>query len=107
MTASPHQHALAALCGFGSSVALGWMPHMLLWLGIIYGYLVGEATLRGGGRRRGPLMQVIAGTAAAVGFTAWGMIRGYPLVITQFVNPWDLIGLGLGVFFAVMRVRYI
>ena len=107
MIGSPRQYALGALCGFGSGVALGWMPHMLLWLGIIYGYLVGEATLRGGGRKRGLVMQSIAGLAAALGFAAWGMTQGYPQLLTQLMNPWDLVGLGLGVFFAVMHVRYI
>ena len=66
-----------------------------------------EATLRGGGRKRGLAMQVIAGLAAALGAAAWGLDFGRLPPMIFFTNPWSLIGLGLGVFFAVMHVRYI
>jgi hypothetical protein len=107
MKGSPKQYLLGALCGFGSGLALGWMSHMLLWLGMIYGYLVGEATLRGGGRKRGLGMQTIAGLAAALGFVAWAMPHGQAELVALLTSPWELVGLGLGIFFAVMHVRYI
>src|SRR5436309_3600791 len=53
MRGSPRQYLLAAVCAFGSALLLGWLSHVLVfWLGSVYGYLVGEATLRGGGRKR-------------------------------------------------------
>jgi hypothetical protein len=114
MKGSPRQYALGALFAFGSALALGWMPHMLLWLGMIYGYLVGEATLRGGGRKRGLGMQIIAGLAAALGFFVWAMPHTpMPFQALQIylqamlMNPWNLVGLGLGIVFAVTHVRYI
>jgi hypothetical protein len=106
MKGSPKQYALGALCGFGSALLLGWMPHTLFWLGIIFGYLVGEATLRGGGRKRGLGMQAVAGLAAALGFVLWGLGWGR-FTFAMVPDPFTLVGLGLGIFFAVMHVRYI
>lgn len=106
MRASPAQYLLGTLCAFGSALVLGWMSHFFLFLGAVYGYAVGEATLRGGGRKRGLPMQVIAGLAAALGSAAWGSSFGR-LPLAVLLSPWSLVGLGLGVFFAVMHVRYI
>ena len=107
MRGSPSQYLIGSLCAFVSAFLLGWLSHVLVfWLGSVYGYLVGEATLRGGGRKRGLGMQLIAGAAAAVGSAAWGIEFGrYPVM--ALLSPWSLVGLGLGVFFAVMHVRYI
>ena len=111
-----------ALCAL---LLLGWLSHVLVfWLGSVYGYLVGEATLRGGGRKRGLAMQVIAGAAAAIGSLVWAGFGRVPLMLllhvgtlarvglgpyllSHFLDPFTLIGLGLGIFFAVMHVRYI
>ena len=107
MKGSPKQYLLATLAGFGSALALGWMPaRVLLWLGIIYGYLVGEATLRGGGRKRGLGMQVVAGVAAAVGTALWSLGFGQ-IPLAYLGDPWVLAGIALSTFFAVMHVRYI
>ncbi len=118
MRGSPLQYLLATVCGLGSAVALGWMTQLgflvLIWLGGVYGYAVGEATLRGGGRKRGLLMQIIAGVAAALGTAFWALgpatwilgIRHLPL-IALVTNPWHLVAIGLGVFFAVGHVRYL
>jgi hypothetical protein len=107
MRGSPQQYALGTLCAFGSALLLGWMPaRLVMWLGIIYGYLVAEATLRGGGRKRGLMMQVIAAVAAAVGVAAWELDFGR-LPVTMLLEPWALVGIGLSVFFAVTHVRYI
>jgi hypothetical protein len=108
MRGSPQQYALGAAFAFGSALALGWMPQMLMWLGIIYGYLVGEATLRGGGRKRGLGMQAIAALAAALGFAVWGAwLHGFAYLLLFWTNPFGLIALGLGIFFAVSHVKYI
>jgi hypothetical protein len=103
---SPCQYLLGAMCALLSAVLLGWLSQVLIfWLGSLYGYTVGEATLRGGGRKRGLGMQVIAGGAAAIGAAIWATGFG-DLPLTVFFNPWQMAGLGLGVFFAVTRVRY-
>jgi hypothetical protein len=118
MRGSPRQYLLATLCGLGSALALGWMTQLgflfMFWLGAVYGYAVGEATLRGGGRKRGLGMQIIAGVAAALGTAFWALgpltvvlgIRHLPL-IALLTNPWHLVAIGLGVFFAVGHVRYL
>ena len=126
MRGSPRQYLLASVCAFGSALLLGWLSHVLVfWLGSVYGYIVGEATLRGGGRKRGLAMQIIAGAAAAVGSLIWAawsarvplmlllhtgaLGRGGlgPYLLAHFLDPFAMVGLGLGVFFAVMHVRYI
>jgi hypothetical protein len=110
MRGSPSQYLLGTLCAFGSAFLLGWMSHVLVfWLGSVYGYAVGEATLRGGGRKRGLGMQIIAGLAAAAGSIAWrwGLHFRSLSLLAVLMDPWALVGLGLGVFFAVMHVRYI
>ncbi len=111
MRGSPAQYLLGALCAFGSALLLGWMPHLLIWLAIMYGWVVGEATLRGSGRKRGLGMQIIAGLAAAVGAVVWqlggALLAGGLSALVLLASPWVLVGLGLSVFFAVMHVRYI
>jgi hypothetical protein len=98
-----------------AGVALGWIGLFLFVLGaVIFGYLVGEATLRAGGRRRGTVMQAIAGLGALLGGLLWhvpGFSAGHPHffpgILAVFSQPLDLDGVGLGVFFAVMHVRNI
>ena len=107
MKGSPRQYVLAALCAFGSGIALGWMPHALIWLAMIYGYVVAEATLRGGGRKRGLAMQMIAGVAAAVGYTVWALPHGYVEFLALLTSPWSIAAFVIGIFFAVTHVRYI
>ena len=125
MRGSPRQYLLATVCAFGSALLLGWLSHVLVfWLGSVYGYLVGEATLRGGGRKRGLAMQLLAGAAAAIGSLVWAGFGRVPLLLllhggtlarvglgsymlARLMDPFALVGLGLGVFFAVMHVRYI
>ncbi len=109
MRGSPRQYLLGTLCAFGSAVLLGWlsqMPLFWIWLSGVYGYWVGEATLRGGGRKRGLGMQIIAGVAAAAGSALWATAFGHaPLAV--LLSPWTLLGLGIGIVSAVWHVRYI
>jgi len=128
MRASPRQYLLASGWACGSALLRGWLAHVpfcWFWRAGVYGYAVGEATLRGGGRKRGLGMQVIAGVAAAVGSLAWaggygpmplralpepGMLLGVGLgrlVLVHLMNPFALVGLGIGVGSAVWHVRYI
>src|SRR5205809_3343408 len=45
MRGSPRQYLLGALGAVATALLLGCMPYALPWLGIIYGYVVAEATL--------------------------------------------------------------
>jgi hypothetical protein len=117
--ASPQQYALALLAALVAGAALGWLPRMLIFLGAVaYGYAIGEATLRAGGRRRGIGMQVIAGLGAAAGILLWtlGGPAGFgamlaALSLSQFLglllNPFSILALVLSIACAVGHVRYI
>lgn len=112
MVGSPRQYLLAAAGALGSALALGWLTQigfffLWIWLSAAYGYAVGEMTLRGGGRKRGLAMQFVAGAAAALGSAAWALSFGQRPVIALVLHPLDLVGIGLGVFFAVGHVRYL
>jgi hypothetical protein len=115
--ASPRQYALATIAALAAGLALGWLPRLLLLLGpVIYGYAVGEATLRAGGRRRGTGMQVVAGLGALVGILFWRL--GGPAHIGQVLpglsfsrflgliaDPFTLLAVAVGVAFAALHVR--
>jgi hypothetical protein len=112
--ASGLQYLLATIAALVASVALGWMSSFIFWLGAAYGWLVAEATLRAGGRRRGIGMQIIAGLGALLGALLWhlpGFAAGHPQplssVATVLVQPFSLVAIGLSVFFAVAHVRYL
>jgi len=95
------------------ALPMGWLMHAipLLILGpVLFGYVVGEAALRAGQRRRSAAMQVATGGAALVGGLAgtaltvgpalssgapWLSLVGWPLAMTL-----------LGVVVAVSRVRF-
>jgi hypothetical protein len=113
--ASGRQMALALPAALGAGVALGWISLFFFVLGgAIFGYLVGEATLRAGSRRRGTAMQAVAGTGALLGGLLWhlpgftagrfDLVPGIMAVVTQ---PLQLVAIGLGIFFAVVHVRNI
>jgi hypothetical protein len=114
--ASPGQYALSVPAALVTSLFLGWLPMMLLFLGpVIYGYAVGEATLRAGGRRRGLGMQIVSGAAAFVGILFWrlggpaGVAHGAALSPSHFLaiasDPFTLLAVALGAGFAAVRVR--
>lgn len=109
------QAALGLLAALGTGVALGWISRFLFILGgAILGYLVGEATLRAGSRRRGRTMQAIAGLGALLGALLWhlpGFAQGrpdlFPGILAIVTQPLHLVAIGLAVFFAVVHVRSI
>src|SRR5262249_2351048 len=114
--ASPRQYALAIPAALAAGILLGELPRILLFLGpIIYGYAVGEATLRAGGRRRGIGMQVVAGTGALIGILFWrlggpmGMAHVGSNVASQVLHiasdPFTVLALALGVGCAAIHVR--
>jgi hypothetical protein len=109
------QMGVALAASLGAGLALGWISLFFFVLGgAIFGYLVGEVTLRAGSRRRGTAMQVIAGAGALLGGLLWHLpgfaqghfdpIGGIAAVVTQ---PLRLVAIGLGIFFAVVHVRNI
>lgn len=113
--ANGRQMALGLLASLGAGVALGWISLFFFVLGgAIFGYLVGEATLRAGSRRRGTALQAIAGAGALVGAILWnlpGFASGHfnlmPGLIALVTHPLQLVAIGLSVFFAVLHVRNI
>jgi len=113
---SPRQALTAFLVAAVVAVPARWMLlqiHIPL-LAFIYGWLVGEAALWAGQRRRSRAMQVAAGLAALAG----GLIGGglvVPSAVTgdatlsfswlDATQPFALLSTAIGIAVAVMRVR--
>jgi hypothetical protein len=104
---------VATIGGFILASA-GTFGFLLLWASLFYGGIVGEAVLRTVHRKRGIKVEVTAGACALLGalmgLAAWMQTQGLPL--TQFATllgsrPFFLIAVGIGVFAAVSRVRFI
>jgi hypothetical protein len=113
--ANSRQVGFGLLAALGAGLALGWITLFFFVLGgAIFGYLVGEATLRAGSRRRGKTMQAIAGLGALLGGLLWhlpGFAQGHfnlmPGLTVLLAQPLSLVAIGLGVFFAIIHVRNI
>jgi hypothetical protein len=112
--ATPGLYLRAGIVALVAAVALGWLASLVFWLGAAHGYLVAEAALRAGSRRRGVGMQGIAGMAAFIGAVLWrlpGFEQGKPVLMPGLVDvlaqPYALVAIGLSVFFAVLHVRNI
>jgi len=110
----------AVTAGLTTSLLLGWVV-MLPFLpvpfalgGAALGVVVGEAVLRAGGRKRGKIMEYIAGATSVIGALVWriaslgALLIGGPIVL---LNPLWLIGtlvcVGLAAVCAVGRIRYL
>jgi hypothetical protein len=112
--ASTAQYVRGTVAALAAAAALGWLSLILFWMGAVYGWLVGEALLRAGGRRRSLGMQMIAGAAALLGALLWyapGLEHGRPMllagVMELLTDPFEWVAISLGVFFAASHVRYI
>jgi hypothetical protein len=114
--ASPRQYALAIPAALATGLLLGWFAQLILFIGpAVYGYVVGEATLRAGGRRRGLGMQIIAGAGALLGVLFWrlggpaGIAGGQTLTLSHFLamvsDPFTLLAIALSIGFAAVHVR--
>jgi len=117
----PKSLALAILACLATAVLGGWLLASLLmgfgffvlWFSYLYGLIIAEVALRVTGRKRGPLMEILAGTCAAVGILA-GWLFVVPAGSPEFISalgrhlfqPWSLLVLGLAIFAAVTRIRY-
>ena len=100
-------YLLAAASGFG---------FFLLWGGVLGGGAVGEALLRATGRKRGTNMEIAAGVCAGlgavVGFLLWCAVNQHPLTLQALLlygsyHPFYAVGVGLAVFSAISRVRFL
>jgi len=113
--------ALAVLACLTAGVVGGWLLTSLgmgfgffaLWFGYLYGLIIGEVALRVSGRKRGLLMEMLAGACAAAGIViGWllvvpaGSPDFLPVLFRHLAQPWGLLVLGLAVFAAVTRIRY-
>ncbi len=96
---------LASASGFG---------FLLLWAGLFYGGIVGEAVLRTVYRKRGIKVEIASGACtlfgALMGLAGWLQTQNLPLtyIITHLgLNPFYIASLGIALFAAVSRVRFI
>jgi len=97
-----------------AALLLGWVTRLLPLIGgAAFGYVVGEVVLRAGGRKRGRLMEYLAGGGAALGVLLYNII---PVLLTGrwlwlIFHPLQLLfilgALALAVVCAVGRVRYL
>jgi hypothetical protein len=111
----------AATAGILTAVFLGWVvmipviPFAFALGGAGLGCAVGEAVLRAGGRKRGKIMEYIAGGSAVIGALLWRIASIIPALLTigpiVLLNPlwlfFTLICVGLAAVCAVSRIRYL
>jgi hypothetical protein len=115
--------ATASLVCLGVAVFGGWLLASVgggfgffsLWFGFLYGLAIAEVALRITGRKRGPQMEILAGTCAVLGIVAgWALsalVHGGPdpgtALLAHLFNPWSYLLIGLAAVSAVSRIRYI
>jgi hypothetical protein len=111
----------AAAAGLLTAVLLGWVvmipiiPFNFVLGGAALGYAVGEVVLRTGGRKRGKIMEGIAGGSAILGALLWrlALILSKLLFLgpIALLNPLWLVGtvvaIALAAVCAVGRIRYL
>ena len=111
---TPNQYVKAVVVGLGSSVVVGiawaalwgflWFFNFFLAAGA--GYAIGEILSRSVNRRRGLLLEIIAGLCVVVSYMVAnvGLSAG---VLTFFADfgLWDLLIVAIGIMVAVGRLR--
>ena len=104
---------VATLGGFVLASASGF-GFLLLWAGLFYGGLVGEAVLRTVYRKRGAKVEIASGlctlAGALMGLLGWLQTHNLPIsfIMTHLgMNPFYIAAIGIALFAAVSRVRYI
>jgi len=119
----PSRLALGVLASLAVGVAGGYalalffrFGFFLLWGGLLLGGAVGEVLLRVMGRKRGTTMEMTAGVCAGLGvlaglaawFLANGFIPSLPAIIAFMQrNPFYFFAMGIAVFSAVSRIRFL
>lgn len=85
-----------------------------LWGVFLYGIGIAELALRLTGRKRGPKIEILAGSCAVLGLLGGGILALLPHILAQpqlltlfFLNPWSYLEIGIAVYAAVRRVRYL
>ncbi|MDE2127067.1 MAG: hypothetical protein KGJ62_10795 [Armatimonadetes bacterium] len=116
----PGPAVLSAAAGFAVSAAGTWLMlhipfggYFVLILSWVLGRAVGEVVLRVSGRKRGQTLELLTGVAAGVGYLVGSigpsLLSGVPIawVGRELIDPWLLIGLGITIWAAVSRIRYL
>ncbi|NQT47416.1 MAG: hypothetical protein HQ578_00420 [Chloroflexi bacterium] len=111
---TPKQYVKAVVVGLGSSVVVGiawaalwgflWFFNFFLAAGA--GYAIGEILSRSVNRRRGLLLEIIAGLCVVVSYMVAnvGLSAGVLTFFTDF-GLWDLLIVAIGIMVAVGRLR--
>jgi hypothetical protein len=117
---SPGNFALATFACLAASVFGGWIiaAHALgygfigLWAGFFFGIGIGEIALRITGRKRGPAMEILAGSSVVLGIVG-GFAIDFLLhpesasILFHLTNPLTYAMLLLATVAAVGRIRNI
>jgi hypothetical protein len=106
--------ALSTIGGWLFGSFIGRLGFFSLWGGVLFGGLNGDLALRVSGRKRGPIMEAIAG-----GSTLLGMLAGYAIwaegvaarlqlgpILLLPTSPWIIASFAIAVFISVSRIRY-
>ena len=117
---SPGSFAMATAACLSASLFGGWLivsqvlgyGFMSLWVGFLFGLGIGEIALRITGRKRGPAMEILAGTSVVLGMLGGFGIHillhpGVPLIGFHLTNPLTYAMLILATVSAVGRIRNI
>ncbi|MDR9458622.1 MAG: hypothetical protein RI591_00555 [Dehalococcoidia bacterium] len=109
---STRHYLIAIGVGVGVAIVAG-IAWALIWRAIPFlslltaagvGYAIGELISRATNRKRGPGLQVIAGVSVLISFATNYLFAAYVLSVPWF-SLYTIIGLALGIFIAVTRLR--
>ena len=109
---STRHYLIAIGVGVGFAIVAG-VAWALIWRAIPFlslltaagvGYAIGELISRATNRKRGPGLQVIAGVSVLISFATNYLFAAYFLSVPWF-SLYTIIGLALGIFIAVTRLR--
>jgi hypothetical protein len=118
---SPAIIARGAAAGLLTATAIGYLwslaPGFSFWIGLLMGFLTGEAVARASNVKRGPAMMAAAAAAVVVGFLLGFLLlgRGFGAegLLAVLINPllllrlglFSLLALGMAVVIAAVRQR--
>lgn len=118
---SPGLLARGLAAGLAVATAIGYVwslvPAFSFWIGLLMGFLTGEAVARASNMKRGPAMMIAAAMAVLGGFLIGFLMLGQGLgggsILAVLVNPlllvrlglFSLLALGLAVVIAAVRQK--